>query len=597
MKRTKFLLFIMFTLGLVLTTMVYSSAQWRGGAWDSWRQFLKVANTWPGVQTFNELIIVADDAGIGLGAAKGRIVFKDETTDEISIQDVNVDIGGNFALSQEDASTSAVISVTTPTASRWPTFRIENYISSYDGYPIIQIANYGGTSSGVTKTPASKTVGQYRFRVHDGTDPQTGAYIYAKTTASYDTGDEEVDMIFGTRDGTTTGNHGILTHDGKWGFGKESADYVVDIESSAQVAAKVKSTSDSGTKFVIDSNDNEDAIVTFLENGTTRWMIGHRGTGDVNDLLFTNLSTLTVPIMTLDYDRNHVRINTGPDISGVSGFLVIGNASGHLPSGPADAVAIYSLGGEGFIGSSSGATTQLTTHPEWLADIADPVEDPMPYGHESRNIYTGWTIKVYSSGVAKTIQDLWNELHPEAPRELIWYENNGIKVDPVKTQKDEWKRTWIVENTKMVEVDMSEATTKETKVVHLEKMVEVTEDEALEVVEIMEEVIADRGDKRYRIVNGTVKQVPVLTKVKVGTGKFKTRIKAGYELNDLTGKLYGLKMVAEEETKHIVKPGYEFNEKTEKFYRKDPPSMALAEIAADTGFVYKPLPKLVEDRR
>ena len=134
--------------------------------------------------------------------------------------------------------------------------------------------------------------------------------------------------------------------------------------------------------------------------------------------------------------------------SGATNVVMLANGS--PSSGVQDAAFIYAGGGEMFAGDQDGNTSQISPHPsEDIEALADP-KDPYPLFEKCSNRYIGKEIVVDKGKAFRLLQTLFPD------EEFIWY-REVPRVDPVTAQREWWKRKWIRENTREVEITKSEA--------------------------------------------------------------------------------------------------------------------------------------------
>lgn len=228
-------------------------------------------------------------------------------------------------------------------------------------------------------------------------------------------------------------------------------------------------------------------------NQQMRFYDGRKMVIEINEDGPLDLSPATDTVIT----SGNLGIGTTNFGSGATNVVMLGNGS--PSSGVQDAAFIYAGGGVMWVGDQDGDTNLITPHPsEDIETLADP-KDPYPLFEKCSNRYIGKEIVVDKGKAFRLLQTLFPD------EEFIWY-REVPRVDPVAAQREWWKRKWIRENTREVEITKSEAF--ETVTVDVEDKTSIVGEqvryrlEGEDVIEVRKPVYAKRTIEKRELREG-----------------------------------------------------------------------------------------------
>lgn len=185
--------------------------------------------------TFTGSIVLSDDDSIGLGAAKGRIVFNDTTADEIHILDALLQVGtasgaGNVNITPASAIVGLAIDMVANDAAG---ITINTEAPNQYGIDI------NGKRAAIFKTDASGGIGLDVRRLID----EAGSLPLVRFLDTAGTASTQTTLL--------------LDHDGTGGASAHSID--IDHENTAAAAVKIDQTAGAPVWELIATSDTPDA--------------------------------------------------------------------------------------------------------------------------------------------------------------------------------------------------------------------------------------------------------------------------------------------------------------------------------------------------
>jgi len=251
------------------------------------------------------------------------------------------------------------------------------------------------------------------------------------------------------------------------------------------------------------------------------------GIGDTDsttDLVFStsqNDETLD-EAMRIDNNGN---VGIGTTTFGAAAVTVLTLGNGTAPGALANTASIVSLVGELWAYDSGAVGTQLTSHPK---EVMESSTHPFPFGFKSQNAYIGKEIIVDWTKLIASVENLTGESYHvinDIPK-IDWDENLTNQLNDERERRIREKQ---------------------------DEEVEVTIAEAIEEVEVVEEIETDITESKFSLVDGKVHETITKVTEKVGTGNFVKQLKEGCRIDEKTGIVYSKKTRAEAEA-IIVEP-------------------------------------------